>query len=117
QDGEAVAKKPARKRTSRTTAPRAEPDEPGADITPLADEGVIVAPEPSAEPEPVGEPVSMPEPEPAAEPAVALEQAVEAPQPEMAEAFAEPASEQQPAEPPAEKKPKRTGWWRRGAGG
>ncbi|MCK5275068.1 MAG: Rne/Rng family ribonuclease [Alphaproteobacteria bacterium] len=117
KDEEAVAKKPARRRASRKTAPKAESDESGTDATPLGDEGLAVAPTPSARPEPVGEPVSVPEPEPVAEPAVALEQPVEAPRPEMAEAVAEPASEPQPAEPPAENKPKRTGWWRRGSGG
>ena len=110
-DKEATAKKPTRKRASRKTATVAEPVEPGADTTPLADEGMAAAPEPVGEPEPV------PEPEPAAEPAVVMEQPVEQPQPELAEAFAESATEQPTAETPAESKPKRAGWWRRGTGG
>ena len=100
-DEQPVAKKPARKRTSRTAAPKTEPDEPGTDIMPLADDTPAIEPEPSATPEPI------------AEPAVATERPVEAPQPEMAEAFAETASEQ----PSTENKRKRTGWWRRDTGG
>jgi ribonuclease E len=101
KDEEGVAKKPVRKRASRKAATKAEPDEPRTDAMPLGDEGLAVVPAPSAGPEPV------------LEPAAPTEQPVEAPQPEMAEAFAEPASEQ----PPAEKKPRRTGWWRRGTDG
>ena len=108
---EATAEKPVRKRASRKTPAKTKTDKAVVDVPPLRDESVAM------EPAPVDEPVSMPEPEPVPEAAVLVEQPEQAPQPEetaqpeMAEAISEP------EQPPAEEKPKRTGWWRRHTGG
>jgi len=108
---EATAEKPVRKRASRKTPAKAKTDKAVADIPTLADEGAAM------EPASVNEAVSMPEPEPVPEAAMLVEQPEQAPQPEetaqpeMAEALPEP------EQPPAEEKPKRTGWWRRHTGG